>query len=363
MAHHKTLIFAGLFALPLFGALQLSAQSAHQRFSLESGVGFIIPHSKAIAEVSNYRPLSIQMNYSKILTSEKSWQVCYCTPIVGLISFYHRYGNPTILGIGAGAMAMVQPMFGLNKTWSYGLRLAGGPVYLNKVFHPEQNPDNLFFSSTVSAILQGGFELHYRMQDRWGIYGHAVYNHISNGGLKEPNKGMNYPTILLGIAFYPKGLLSIPTYPYNRSWENEQPWSAGLGVLYSARSTGDLYAKRLHVYGIDASVHYRHGILGESRLGVEWVADAKRSRNAQERGGQLSEHHLGIHAGEYLMAGKFSLGLAIGAYIWNRDPSKDPVYQRYQLSTDIHKNIRLSLTLRVHRSVADFADLRLTYLF
>ena len=33
------------------------------------------------------------------------------------------------------------------------------------------------------------------------------YNHISNGGLKQPNKGINYPTLALGLDYIPNPIL------------------------------------------------------------------------------------------------------------------------------------------------------------
>jgi hypothetical protein len=38
----------------------------------------------------------------------------------------------------------------------------------------------------------------------------AQYNHISNGGIKEPNKGLNYPTVAGGFHYY----LEAPSFAY-----------------------------------------------------------------------------------------------------------------------------------------------------
>lgn len=330
---------------------------------LESGLSFIIPHSNAIASISRYYPFLTQLSYSRLHTSQKAWESCYCTPRTGIIGAFHHYRNRQLLGTGTSVMGFVEPYFGFQRKVFWSFRLATGPVYLSSVYDANNNPDNLFFSSRISLLMQVGVNIGYRLGQQTSATIGVFYNHISNGGLKEPNKGMNYPAVQVGvqqILFKPAELLQ---YERRRNWRNEKPISCAISILYTSRATGDIYDKRLNVYGLDGAVHWRHGFLGELRAGAEWVADEKRSAVARREGWSLSPHHLGLHIGEYLIAGKFSLGLAIGAYVWQGPPYKDPVYQRYQLGYRPLKFLQISASLRAHRSVADFADLRCSVLF
>jgi hypothetical protein len=339
------------------------ATSAPPLLGFESGLSFIIPHSTAIASISSYYPLLFQLSYSKLHTSQKAWEACYCTPKTGLIGGFHHYRNRQLLGTGSSLMGFVEPYFGFHRKLFWGFRLATGPVYLSAVYDSISNPDNLFFSSRLSLLMQVGLSLGLRISQFSSVTIGVFYNHISNGGLKEPNKGMNYPAIQVGLQHMLYPAPEFLQYERRRSWKNEKPITWVLSLLYTSRATGDIYEKRLPVYGLDAAVHWRHGFLAEMRGGVEWVADEKRSAQAQKEGWSLSPHHAAVHVGEYLMAGKFSLGLAIGVYVWQRNPFIDPVYQRYQLGYRPFKFLQLSVSLRAHRSVADFADLRCSILF
>jgi hypothetical protein len=265
-----------------------------------------------------------------------------------------------MLGSGTGVVASILPLFGTQRLVGYGLKLAGGPVYLSRVYDPVTNPENLFFSSSISVLLIGSAELRFHLRKDLHLHLSAAYMHISNGGLKEPNKGMNYPTLLAGVSYLMTNE-ALPTYTRQRTWQNNRPVTYSLSALYTSRATGGLTDKRLDLYGLDASFNWRHGMLGEWRSGIEWVHDPKRTLEASRRGVSLQANHAGLHTGEYLTAGRFALGMALGMYIWEPDPGKDLVYQRYSLSVELIRHIRMAITLRAHRSVADFADIRLGF--
>lgn len=360
------ILFIPLLNFLMIACYTLPAQAQNEQpvtmWTVEAGAGFIIPHSTAIAAISGYRPMSMQVSWSRIGTSRKSWEQCYCSPNVGVTAFHHRYGNAELLGSGTGLLAFIHPLFSMQRKVGYGLKLAGGPVYLNRVYDPVSNPDNLFFSSTLSVLLAGSAELRYSIRNNVHLHMAAAYMHISNGGLKEPNKGMNYPTLLVGVSH----LLtdeSLPSYPKQRTWQNNRPVSYTLSALYSSRLTGVLTDRRLHLHGLEASLNWRHGMLGEFRSGIEYVYDPKRALVATRVSRSLNANHAGLHVGEYLIAGRFALGAALGIYIWEPDPFKDFFYQRYTLSLELTKHVRAAISLRAHRSIADFADVRLGFVF
>jgi hypothetical protein len=43
-------------------------------------------------------------------------------------------------------------------------------------------------------FLEVGLGLWIRVNDKWSINPSVNYQHISNGGMRQPNKGLNWPT-------------------------------------------------------------------------------------------------------------------------------------------------------------------------
>jgi len=76
-----------------------------------------------------------------------------------------------------------------------------GLSYLDNVYDERSNPENLFFSSEISGILLLNLTYNYLIKEQYQLNFSINYNHISNAGLKMPNKGMNFPTVSLGMDY------------------------------------------------------------------------------------------------------------------------------------------------------------------
>src|SRR5690606_34043823 len=92
---------------------------------------------------------------------------------------------------------------------------------LSRYFDPVSNPDNVFFSVPVNFLVILAPGLEYRFSPGWSGQFSLGYNHISNGGQRQPNKGMNYPMVGVGLNhFVSSG--ELPQYTgaaFSPSWE------------------------------------------------------------------------------------------------------------------------------------------------
>src|SRR5690606_5060061 len=117
-------------------------------------------------------------------------------------TFYYNFNNPSALGSAAGVAGTFEPILWRNHRWALSLASGIGLAYLNKVYDPVDNPENMFFSQPLSFLLFVAPTLEYRISPNWSARAGLSYNHISNGGQKQPNKGMNFPGISLGASLY-----------------------------------------------------------------------------------------------------------------------------------------------------------------
>ena len=97
-----------------------------------------------------------------------------------------------------------EPVISYGEKYLFTIRGGGGISYHNRIYDPVDNPLNMFFSSRISFPLYVAARFKYSINDKTFITLSASYNHISNGGYKQPNKGMNFPTLALGLEHFQK---------------------------------------------------------------------------------------------------------------------------------------------------------------
>jgi hypothetical protein len=344
----------------------LLAQNAPVHNPLSIGLraeyGFIIPHSKSIAQISNSNPFGFTLDFNKSLISQKSWEKCYCEAQTGFLVSYFNFDNPAILGSAITTSAYFEPLISAKKRLFYGIRGAFGLTYLSKVFDKDHNPDNLFFSMPLSFLVGVSFNTYYRFNSHTLFQLNLNYNHISNGGFKQPNKGMNFPMLSLGVVYSPKSF-QVPDRsdfvkpPVNKRFR-KQIWV--LGSLKTVTSPDSLPSKSSLIYGISANVGKQISHYNLLNLGVEAISDGFAQETIRREGLNKNHHQVGLLVGHELRLGKFTFAQQIGWNIYSpfRTVPSD-LYQRYMLAYQINKHIILGITLKTYKHVADIFDIRI----
>ncbi len=358
---------AWLLSHLLFGCLSALAQTQPESppsavIGLRLHRGFIIPHSDSIADISFSKPYRLELDASLHLTKQSVWQYCNCFPRVGLSFFYTNFDNRIILGDAFSVMPYIEPHFRADKKLNFSFRFGLGASYLSNVYDAATNPRNLFYSSPVSFLLMANLSVNYRITPQIWARLAGNYNHISNGGLQNPNKGINFPTVSWGIdyvwpahSFQPYHKVSNwrQLHPQRRSWQ-----IAGFGV---AKKAFREESQRFAVVGVAISVSQVVGKLHALTLGAEYIADFAQKATIRRLGKVGDFQDVGIFVGHEFLIGKFSLSQALGVYLVSHSNNLDPVYQRYGLTYQWTERIAVGINMKVHRNVADFLDLRMIY--
>ena len=324
--------------------------------------GFIIPHSRDIINVSDSNPYGFEISAQWLLHAEKYTRNSGVVAKRGIVAQFINFDNPNVLGYCINVVPYVEPMI---RPWGrlYGsVQLGLGLACLSKVYDAETNPTNLFFSFPVSFLAMTNAYLHYRVSPQWEASLGFNYNHISNGGMKLPNKGMNFPTWNAGVsyAFQP---VSVTRPPKNDDWKHQPPHYFSLlaiGTLKTATATDAFPENKLcRQIGAIAMAGRRIGRLSGLSAGTEWIYDGYAREILDRAGSGKSAWKGGLLGGYELLTGRVRFGVHLGAYIFNPSGDVDPVYQRYGLYYRLGKRVLLGSTLKAHRHVADVFDVRL----
>lgn len=325
--------------------------------------GFLIKHSESLREIEDSYPFAIRLDWSKHLLTQKAWAFCNCFPRVGLSLAYWNWDNPEILGSGLLPIGYLEPYFLTNRRTNLLFRMGLGGAFLTKPYNAETNPKNLSYSTLFSFSIIVGMGVNYRITDRLNLSLAARYNHVSNGGIRVPNKGLNTPTLSLGI----NTSLTEVNYPRLAKVEDRKAPDdkTRLSLVYFSGWSNAQFSDKSTYYVFGLSGTYDRWIGGRSAisLGTEWIIDYSRKEEIR-----LKDIDAGFQQGALLLGHAFWLGKVtfsqhFGVYYFKPFRNSDDIYQRYALTYQFKPQLFAGVSLKSHRHVADFFDFRVGYRF
>ena len=371
----KSLHTARLLCLSLFLLQAATAECQNSdellnpiSIAIRGHYGFIIPHSRAIAEISNSNPWGIEADLAWHLMRERIWKHCYCFPRTGFSLNYYNFGFPEVLGQSVALYPYIEPYIRPQNKFSISFRFGIGPAWVTRIYDEETNPDNFFFSDHLSFIVVLNAAMNYRLSSRVTTRIAFNYNHISNGGLSQPNIGMNFPTLNAGFDYsftdviYPcrtKDTMQIK-YP-DKSW-----WDAYiLGTMKNVENGENIYYA---VVGAGIYYNYRTGRNLALNAGMEWITDFAvketiRREYINDPGSAPDHNRAAILVGLDLLFGRISFIYQWGIYYYAPYPARSWAYQRYGLNLRFKERFYAGINIKAHGHVADLMDARLGILF
>lgn len=325
---------------------------------------FIIPHSEDLKAISGSYPLGIQIEWSKLNLSQTAWEQCNCYSKVGLSFSYFNYRNPEILGNSYNLILFSEPYLSFSNRFYFTFRTGIGLTYLNQVYDEETNPQNTFYSSPISFIVLLNLAANYRINQQWSVNLTAHYNHISNGGISHPNKGMNFPGIGLGIDY----ALQPVSFKPRQKIEMEKGKVMGYGRLFATRKTvkaSDSFSEQTKLmFGLAGGAMFRITNFSALSGGLELFRDNTLSVEAERRNINKSPYVVGAGIGHHFIFGKFNFNQQMIYYLYKPfEFTGKRFYQRYELAYKLNNYLLVGVSLKAHGHVAENFDLRLGVVF
>lgn len=329
--------------------------------------GFIIPHSRDIANVAVSHPQGVEINVQWLLAQEKHTRNSGVLAKRGLVVHYVDFDNPEVLGHCFSVAPYVEPLIRPWGRLSASVQMGLGLTWLSKLYDGNNNPTNLFFSSRISMLAMTNAYVHYSLSRHLDISLGFNYNHISNGGMKLPNKGMNFPTYNVGVNYiFQPVALQKPVK--NDDWKKAKRHFATLLSVATIKTleATDAFPDNEFCWQTGALfvAGRRVGRLSALSLGTEWIYDGYAHARLKREGLDKSGWKAGVLFGHELVVNRVRFTVHLAAYVFN--PTRgtdDAVYQRYGLYYRFGRHVLFGSTLKAHRHVADVFDMRLGWIW
>ncbi|MDA3893290.1 MAG: acyloxyacyl hydrolase [Salinivirgaceae bacterium] len=326
-------------------------------FRTSAHYGFVNSQNTILTEAN---PRGIEFEAGKILLDEKYYANCNCFSQAGLSLKYHNLGNSNVLGEAITLAIFAEPYMGYKNKIFGSIKAGTGISYLTKVFDSISNPENIFFSSPVSFYLGLQLAINVRISKKSIIRTGISYNHISNSGLKEPNKGMNYPTFSIEYQYTFKPI-NFPEYPKESAYLDKK-WSSQLtGVVYlqSILATQQYQTIKKWVYGLEFFTTRRLSNINGLLLGIESYYDRAATQSNIDRTTDYPEAWISLSIGNMLLFGKLSFTQQLCYSITKPPYDENPFFQRYTFYFRIKEHIKLGASFKAHNLTSDQMDIRI----
>lgn len=330
--------------------------------AIKPQIGFILPHSSKIEHLSHTNPFGFEAELSWLRIKDINYQQCDCYSKAGFSFLFIDFDNPQVVGNSYSLIGFAEPFLFRSKSFFLSMRMGAGITFLDKIYNEQTNPENLFFSTNLAFMVDVDLNMYYKLNENIQILAYAKYNHISNGGRKSPNYGMNFPTFGVGINYAYKDRFY---FPQRTKQKHQTHWfyeTNVFGTIKTVEKDSVSPEETKLIIGFYGLAGRTISKLNGLSAGFEYINDGAAKEKVDRRGLDLDHQQISFLIGHHLLFGRFDFSQHWGTYIYAPYKIKS-FYQRYTLSYLITRHVKIGATLKVYGDWADNFNLQLGYSF
>ncbi len=332
-------------------------------------------------EHKDYAAYSFQL--LKQTTGTRDWEKQFNYPQYGIgvlaLDFLHnrQMGSPfAVYGIYNAKIRQWGPLKWYHHV-NFGISFNSSPFDIDKEYY------NTSVSSKTNMFISVGTGMYYELGKYFDIGLNVRFNHLSNGGLKIPNKGLNTWAPQLSLVYYPERAALPETRgnkytPYDKYNTFEVSVFGGRkNAFYRGDHREDL---RLYegynysVYGAEAFYMRQYSAKSAYGIGVGVTMDEQYNHQMYVSDSTLYQKKrfsddrvlLSVIPSYRLMMGKLSVNIGAGYYVFKkqREYDDDAFFQRIGLQYQITDRFFASFGINAYNfHVANYLEWKLGYTF
>ncbi len=310
-------------------------------------------HTKSLYPYNGTNPLGVELEMSQLLLSDHIRETFGTFIKWGLGLNYVNFAHDD-LGYAVSGLAYIEPLIKPHGRWRYSIKLGGGLAYMSHPYDKMHNPQNLTYSTHLAFPLYGGASTYYFLNKQLAIKASASFQHISNGGIKQPNLGINYPVLAIGMEFT-NNYYSIPPNKNLKQFNKEKRYDLLVGYSLKEDTTN---TNNVPVATLIMNRSWQVSRI--NALTLSGLVEYQKLPNYTEPVDQWSVAPL---FGNEFLLGQLRFGQQFGAYLLKGEKAPKRLLQNYYLRYKINAHLMTGVNLKAHGRVADYLSVQLGWMF
>jgi hypothetical protein len=374
----KTGFVTGLILMLLItGQSQAQTHFSHSLRSpniiLEGRVyyGYTLDHHIEITPFKRHYA-AYELSVQKATYGKTRWEYMYNYPLIGISFWYSDLGNTKPLGAAYAIFPYINfPLLG-RKGFNLYFRLGVGLGYLTKKYDHYKNYENLAIGSHINGNVNLLFEARFRLGKKFMGSGGISLIHFSNGGLKQPNYGLNIPSINAAIAYrvsrenpYLRKKLLPELYPFE--FDGRKFVNVDVDIAFAMKDMQSMYGSgnKYLVTAVWGNMLWPLGYKGRLGFGADVSYDGSDEKTLAIWG-LYPEYKIqlvktGLNCAYELEFSRMAIMLNLGWQLTGMDTRDGYIYEKLALRFGIVDNLYTALTLKANYGKADFISIGLGY--
>lgn len=348
----RIFVLTGLVLITISGYSQRVI--GHNRYlSVMGQYGKTEIHSEYVKNLNGSNPHGLEVEIGKHFLSPEAVETFGCYPRVGL-SFNYWNLDYSEVGWGITSLAFFEPFIIFNDRFMWSIRGGAGFGWFSNPYSVPDNEENLAYSTHINFPLDIGVNFYKPLNSKWALKAGFSFQHFSNGAIKQPNYGINYTAVSLGVEhafvgyYAPKKVFSDGLYLPKQERDRRYEIIVGVG---SKDVSG--------VANLMTAIHGRY-VRQWTRING-WTAGMLGELDSSIEGDFLQNSRLSVCAGHEFFFKNFGFSQELGWYVYRPHPTKQKLHQIYSLRVKVSKHIRVGVNLKAHANVAEYVSGQLVF--
>ncbi len=340
------------------------AQNNKSNFYVSGNIhyGKILAHHDYLGGLFQGSTNAFEIDVAHPTGNNKPWYRIYHSPEVGLTIVAVKFANPDTLGMGFSIYPFINFNITHGEKFTLKFKVATSLGYITKKYDSISDPHNIAIGSNLNGFVNLRLNAQFRINNRMRIETGIGLSHFSNGAMALPNLGLNIATVNLGVG-YQFGVK--PTCSIIDScsfklikWYLVGYTSVGLSAVEYASK------QKYPAYVASINIERFNNCKNKWNTGIEFAYDgAQYYRYQNDTSINFTNKNqniqIGIKLGYALVAGRLSMPLEWGYFIYSRIPYHN--FHRIGLRYQINEYMSASITLKTRFSHADFFEFGFGY--
>ncbi len=298
--------------ISLFGFSQNKNHNSQNVFGLKFHYGSVYIHTPAVKNIAGSRPYGTEIEFSRLPSDTNTYNRCNCLPRNGVALSYFNFDSK-ILGSGVMLSYFIEPAYRLSNNLKFNIRGAAGLTYVTNPFDTLKNFENRNYTAHLNPYLQIGAGLGYNLSTHFSVTIMGSLQHFSNGGFKEPNRGLNWFTGSVGLLYHSKNNSFIKYTRTSQNFWKQKTSAIDIGIFYLPKQgyNSKVMEQRKFLTGAFVQFTKQYGRISAFTAGTELYYD-RLSLGRTNSNGEIGRWIGGIHAGHAFLLGRVIFSQQLG---------------------------------------------------